>query len=277
MTPDEYCAQKAAQPGSALYYSLRCLPRDKRRAATAIYAFVRETEDAVRDCSDPGVARTRLAWWRAQTAQVYEGRPQHPVAQALASVVRHYALPQEQFQEIVDGVETELNCWRFADFKALQLHCHRLGSIPAVLAAEIYGYQDRRTLKFAHDLGLALRLTTIVLDVGADARRGRLYLPEDELAAHGVTALDASRLCPEPNLTALLRCQIERCDRMYAQALAQLPAADRRAQRPALALAAIGRALLDEIRDNPAQVLTARIDLTPLRKLWLAWRTCTFS
>lgn len=276
MTPDEYCAQKAARPGSALYYSLRFLPPEKRRAATAIYAFVRETQDAARDCSDPGVARARLAWWRTETAQAFEGKPQHPVAQALARAVADYALPQEQFQEIIDGVETELAAGGFPDFKALQLHCHRLGSAPAVLAAEVYGYQDRRTLKFAHDLGLALQLTSLVLDVGAEARRGRLTLPEDELAAHGIGARELVSRPAGTRVGEFLGRQIERCDRLYAQALGQLPPADRRSQRPALALAAIARALLDEIRGDPAQVLAARVDLTPLKKLWIAWRTWNF-
>jgi phytoene synthase len=276
MTPDEYCAQKAARRGSALYYSLCFLAPEKRRAATAIYAFVRETQDAARDCSDLGVARARLAWWRTETAQAFEGKPQHPVAQALARVVADYALPQEQFQEIIDGVETELAARGFPDFKALQLHCHRLGSTPAVLAAEVYGYQDRRTLKFAHDLGLALQLTTLVLDVGAEARRGRLTLPENELAAHGIGARELVSCPAGTRVGEFLGRQIERCDRLYAQALGQLPPTDRCSQRPALALAAIARALLDEIRGDPAQVLAARVDLTPLKKLWIAWRTWNF-
>ncbi len=276
MTSDEYCAQKAARPGSALYYSLRFLPPDKRRAAIAVYAFVRETQDAARDCSDPGVARARLAWWRTETALAFEGKPQHPVTQALAQAVAHYALPLEQFQEIIDGVETQLTAGGFPDFKALQLYCHRLGSTPAVLAAEVYGYQDRRTLKFAHDLGLALQLTTLVLDVGAEARQGRLSLPEDELAAHGIGVRELASSPAGSRVAEFLGRQIERCDQLYAQALGQLPPADRRSQRPALALAAIARALLEEVRQDPAQVLAARVDLTPLKKLWIAWRTWNF-
>jgi phytoene synthase len=277
MTPDEYCAQKAARPGSALYYSLRFLAPEKRRAATAIYAFVRETQEAVRDCSDLDVARARLAWWRMETMQAFEGKPQHPVTQALAQVATHYAFPQEAFQAIIDGVESELLAAGFPDFKALQRYCHRVGSTPAVLAAEVYGYRDPRTLKFAHDLGFALQLTGLVLDVGVAVRRGRLTLPEDELAVHGISIRELASPPPaKAGVGQFLSRQIERCDQLYTQALGELPLVDRRAQRPALALAAIGRALLDEIRGDPAQVLTALIDLTPLKKFWIAWRTWNF-
>ncbi|CAG0944483.1 MAG: All-trans-phytoene synthase [Rhodocyclaceae bacterium] len=272
MSPDEYCQQKAAASGSSFYYSFLFLPPLRRRAITALYAFCREVDDAVDECSDTQLARARLAWWRSELAACYAGRPGHPVTQALAAAARDFSLPQELLAEIVDGMEMDLAQVRYADFKALHLYCYRVASTVGLLAAEIFGYEDRRTLKYAHDLGLAFQLTNIIRDVGEDARRGRIYLPADELAQFGVGADDILHLRYGEAFHRLMVFQIERAERCYEQALAQLPAQDRRAQRPGLAMAAIYRALLADIRRDGCRVLDRRLALTPLRKLWIAWR-----
>jgi phytoene synthase len=273
MTPDAYCQQKAAASGSSFYYSFLFLPPERRRAITALYAFCREVDDVVDECSDAALARAKLAWWRAELAATYEGRPSHPVTQSLAGVLTHFNLPQEILAEIIDGMEMDLTQTRYPDFKALHLYCYRVASTVGLLAAEIFGYEDRRTLKYAHDLGLAFQLTNIIRDVGEDARRGRIYLPSDELARFGLNAEDILYGRYSEAFRNLMVFQIERAETFYEQAFAQLPAQDRRAQRPGLAMAAIYRALLREIRKDGCRVLDRRIALTPLRKLWLAWRT----
>jgi phytoene synthase len=273
MTPDEYCQQKAAQSGSSFYYSFLFLPPPRRRAITALYAFCREVDDVVDECVDPALAGTKLAWWRTEVAAVFEGTPRHPVGSALVPVVRDFNLPQEHFQEIIDGMEMDLRQTRYLDYKALHLYCYRVASVVGLMAAEIFGYGDRRTLKYAHDLGLAFQLTNIIRDVGEDARRGRIYLPIDELQQFGVPAADILNARHSENFERLMAHQISRAEQTYDQALAALPAADRKAQRSGLVMAAIYRTLLDEIRRDRCQVLTQRIALTPLRKLWIAWKT----
>jgi phytoene synthase len=273
MTPDQYCQNKAAASGSSFYYSFMFLPPDKRRAITALYAFCREVDDVVDECSDESVARIKLAWWRGQVAEVYQGNPQHPVCQALAPAVKQFNLPQEHLLEIIDGMEMDLNRHSYDDFKSLQLYCYRVASVVGLLAAEIFGYTDRRTLKYAHDLGIAFQLTNIIRDVGEDARRGRIYLPQDELQQFGVSTGDILNARESEGFHKLMEFQIERAERFYQQALEQLPAADRKAQRTGLIMAAIYRATLDEIRRSGCHVLRERISLTPLRKLWLAYRT----
>ncbi|HEX9179319.1 MAG TPA: presqualene diphosphate synthase HpnD, partial [Burkholderiales bacterium] len=186
MTPDQYCQEKAAQSGSSFYYSFLFLPPEKRRAITALYAFCREVDDLVDECSDPVVARTKLAWWRQELAGTFAGNPQHPVTRALAPAIERFGLPQEQFQEIIDGMEMDLDQEHYPDFRSLALYCHRVAGVVGLLSAEIFGYQDRATLRYAHELGLAFQLTNILRDVGEDARRGRIYLPMDELAQFGV-------------------------------------------------------------------------------------------
>ncbi len=273
MTPDQYCQDKAAKSGSSFYYSFLFLPPDQRRAITALYAFCREVDDVVDECSDENAARTTLAWWRVQVTAIYDGQPQHPVAQALVQVVRQFALPQEHLQEIIDGMEMDLQQHQYADFKALQLYCYRVASVVGLLAAEIFGYTDRNTLKYAHDLGIALQLTNIIRDVGEDARRGRIYLPLDELARFGVHTNDILDRRESEGFNKLMQFQIERAQQYYLQAFEQLPAADRKAQRTGLIMAAIYRATLQEVVASGCHVLQERISLTPLRKFWLAWKT----
>ena len=231
-------------------------------------------DDIADECTDAQIAQTKLNWWRSEIANLYAGRPQHPVTNALADAVRSYELAEEHFLEIIDGMEMDIEQNRYRDFKELQLYCYRVASVVGLLSASIFGYQDRKTLKYAHDLGLAFQLTNIVRDVGEDARRGRIYLPLDELAAHGVSEADVLQCRESDNMRRLLEAQIDRAQEYYTRAFAELPAVDRREQRTGLVMAAIYRTLLDEIRAGGCEkVLNQRIALTPLRKLWLAWKT----
>jgi phytoene synthase len=271
MTPDDYCQQRAAQSGSSFYYSFLFLEPPRRQAITAMYAFCREVDDVVDECDDPHLARTKLAWWRTEVGALFEGTPGHPVTQALATSLTRYNLPRELLLEIIDGMEMDLDCYHYPDFKSLQLYCYRVASVVGLLSAEIFGYQDRRTLKYAHDLGLAFQLTNIIRDVGEDARRGRLYLPDDELERFGVSLDDIEHARYSDGFRQLMTFQAERAKSYYASAMSQLPACDRKAQRTGLVMAAIYRKLLEEIRRDGFRVLDRRTSLTPIRKLLIAW------
>jgi phytoene synthase len=273
MTPDDYCEQKAASSGSSFYYAFRFLPSEQRRAITALYAFCREVDDIVDECSDPVVARTKLQWWRTELANAYGGNPRHPVAQALARAVQAYDLPAEYFEEIIDGMEMDLNHTAYPSFKELALYCYRAAGVVGLLAVEIFGYEDRRTLKYARDLGTALQLTNIIRDVREDAARGRIYLPQDEMTRFNVTPGDLHRPQTSDRLRGLLEFQTQRARQYYDQALGQLPEQDRYLQRSGLIMAAIYRTTLEEIARDNFRVLEQRISLTPLRKLWIAWST----
>jgi phytoene synthase len=272
MDPDQYCQQRAAASGSSFYYSFIFLPEDKRRAITALYAFCREVDDVVDECSEAGVARMKLAWWRSEVAAIYHGIPQHPVARALAHAAPRFNLSEERLNEIISGMEMDLDHSRYPDFEALKLYCHRVAGVVGLLSAEIFGYRDPRTLEYAADLGLAFQLTNIIRDVGEDARRGRIYLPLDEIEHHGVAVSDIVQARETEAFRRLIAFQIDRACSYYRQALAKLPAADRDAQRAGLVMAAIYRTLLEEIREDGCRVLTHRTALTPLRKLWIAYR-----
>lgn len=273
MTPQQYCQEKAASSGSSFYNSFRFLPQQKRQAITALYAFCREVDDVVDECHEPQVARTKLGWWREEITSTFAGTPHHPVGQALLPAIRAYDLPMEQFLEIIDGMEMDLDSNRYADFKALQLYCYRVASVVGLLAAAIFGYSNRQTTKYAHDLGLAFQLTNIIRDVGEDARRNRIYLPLDELQQFGVSEADILQSRETEAFGRLMAFQIGRAREYYNQAMAALPEEDRKAQMTGLIMAAIYQTLLDEIEADGCHVLKQKISLPPLRKLWIAWRT----
>jgi 15-cis-phytoene synthase len=276
-TPAQYVQDKAAGSGSSFYYAFMFLPPARRAAITAFYAFCREVDDVVDEVHDPQVARTKLAWWRNEVAQAFAGQPTHPVMQALMPLARDYAIEARHLDAVVEGCETDLVQNRFLDFAALENYCHLVAGVVGEVACNIFGRQEEQTLAYAHKLGLAMQLTNIIRDVGEDARRGRIYLPINELQQFDVKAHELlKREAPwgySERFQALMRFQAERAHRTYDEALALLPAADRAAQKPGLMMANIYRALLREIEKGGFQVLHQRIALTPLRKLWIAART----
>lgn len=273
MSPDEYCQQKAAQSGSSFYYSFLFLPAERRRAITALYAFCREVDDTVDECTDPALAQTKLIWWRKEISAMLAGNPTHPVTKALQPHLVTYELEGKHLLAVIDGMEMDLNQTRYLDFQGLQRYCWHVAGVVGIMSASIFGVTRPQTLEYAEKLGLAFQMTNIIRDVGEDARIGRIYLPVNELQQFGVTAADILNARHSENFEKLMRFQASRAQALYDEAFSLLPAEDRRAQRPGLIMAAIYRALLDEIERDGFHVLQQRISLTPIRKLWLAWKT----
>jgi phytoene synthase len=282
MTPEQYVQQKAAGSGSSFYYAFLFLPPPRRAAITAFYAFCREVDDVVDEVSDPGVAAAKLAWWRAAVAEAFAGAAQHPVLKALMPHCAGYGIRAEHLQAVIDGCEMDLSQTRYLDEAGLRRYCHLVAGVVGEVAASIFGAAPgvpigEPTRRYAHTLGLAFQLTNIIRDVGDDARRGRIYLPMSELQRFDVKAAELlQREAPwgySERFSALMRFQAERAHALYDEAFALLPADERRAQRPGLMMAEIYRTLLREIEAEDFRVLHQRIALTPLRKLWLAWKT----
>jgi phytoene synthase len=273
MTPEQYCQERAAKSGSSFYYSFLFLPPERRSAITALYAFCREVDDVVDECSDPAVARMKLAWWRNEIAASFAGAPQHPVALALAPVVRRFKLPLTHFNEIIDGMEMDLVRDRYADFESLSVYCYKVAGVVGLMAAEIFGYARPTTPGYAKELGTAFQLTNIIRDVGEDARRGRIYIPREDLDRFQVSEQEILGLKETERFRELIAFQIARARDYYGRAFNALPRDDRRSQRPGLVMAAIYRTLLEEIEAGGCKVLSTRVSLTPIRKLWIAWKT----
>jgi len=273
MTPDEYCQEKAAKSGSSFYYSFLFLPPERRRAITALYAFCREVDDVVDECTDPSVARIKLAWWRTQVERLFTaGQADHPVMQALAPHIKDSAITPERLLAVIDGMEMDLDQTRYLDWPGLRKYCWHAAGVVGELSAGVFGYTDPQTLKYAETLGLAFQMTNIIRDVGDDARRGRIYLPVNDMQQFDVKASDILNNVYSDRFTALMRFETERARALYQEAFRMLPEVDRRAQRPGIMMASIYHALLQEIEHDEWQVLHQRISLTPVRKLWLAWK-----
>ncbi len=272
MTPQDYVQQKAAASGSSFYYAFLFLPQDRRAAITAFYAFCREVDDVVDEVADTGVAASKLSWWQKEVQQAFAGQPSHPVMQALMPHTRAFGITAKQLLAVIEGCQMDLQQTRYLDWPGLQHYCHLVAGVVGEVAARIFGQTDEATTAYAHKLGLAFQMTNIIRDVGEDALRGRIYLPIDELQRFEVKAQELLQRQYSDRFTALMRFQAERAHALYDEAMALLPAADRRSQKPGLMMASIYRTLLREIEASQFQVLHQRIGLTPLRKLWLAWK-----
>ena len=272
MSPQDYVQQKAAASGSSFYYAFLFLPPERRAAITAFYAFCREVDDVVDEVADPGVAATKLAWWQKEVQQAFAGQATHPALQALMPHAARFGITAAQLLAVVEGCQMDLQQTRYLDWPGLQGYCHLVAGVVGEVSARIFGQTDDATTAYANKLGLAFQMTNIIRDVGEDAMRGRIYLPLDEQQRFGVRAQDLIQRSYSDNFTALMKFQTDRAHALYDEALALLPAADRRTQKPGLMMASIYRTLLREIEASNFQVLHQRIALTPLRKLWLAWK-----
>ena len=277
MTPEQYVQEKTARSGSSFYYAFLFLPPDRRAAITAFYAFCREVDDVVDEVHDPSVAAAKLAWWRQEARSAFGGQPSHPVTRALMPHAAPFDIRLEHLDAVIDGCAMDLHQSRYLDFAGLARYCHLVAGVVGEVASGIFGRRDERTVAYAHTLGRAMQLTNIIRDVGDDARRGRIYLPIDEMQRFEVKAAEIlQRQAPwgySERLTALMKFQAERAHRTYDEALALLPASERPAQRPGLMMAHIYRTLLREIEADGFRVLHQRTSLTPVRKLWIAART----
>ena len=272
MTPQDYVQQKAAASGSSFYYAFLFLPPQRRAAITAFYAFCREVDDVVDEVQDPTVAAQKLHWWQMEVQNSFAGNPQHPVMKALMPLAAEFGITAQHLQDVIAGCQMDLNQTRYLDFAGLQRYCHLVAGVVGEVAARIFGQSQDETTHYAHQLGLAFQLTNIIRDVGEDALRGRIYLPVNELQQFEVSAKDILERRDSAAFQALMAFQYERAQNLYEQALADLPEADWRSQKPGLMMASIYRTLLVEIQAAGFPVLRQRVALTPLRKFWLAWK-----
>lgn len=273
MTPEQYCETKVANSGSNLVAAFKILPADRRAAITALYAFCREVDDVVDECSEPQLAAIKLSWWKTEMDRLFAGSPEHPVTKALLPRIKEHSLPQVHFEEIISGVEMDLHQSRYADWEGLDRYCDKVAGAVGLLSARIFGDVSEATLRYAVLLGRALQYTNIIRDVGDDARRGRIYLPVQAMSEHGVDAASILRCEPSDALTNLLKDMTARAHSLYDESLRILPRHEHAAQRPGLIMAVVYRELLRLVESESFAVLNQRISVAPARKLWLAWRT----
>ncbi len=273
MTPDEYCQEKTQQSSSSFYYSFLFLNDTQRQAMTALYAYCREVDDVVDNCSDHHVASNKLNWWREEIHSVFHGIPNHPVSIALKSAINNYPLKEKYFQELISGMEMDLHAAQYSSFNELSLYCYRAASVVGLLSIEIMGYSGSDTHKYARNLGIALQLINILRDVKEDAARGRIYIPQDELLQFGVDKAMLIEGKSNEKTLALFEFQANRAQQYYKKAFSYLAQTDRYNQRTGIIMAEIYYALLKKIQAGNYPILQQRVKVAKLKKLWIAWTT----
>jgi phytoene synthase len=263
---------------SNFYFAFLTLPRRRRDALYAVYAFCRTVDDIADLGDERGVdraaQRTELERWRRDVARCYEpgGRPEHPIAAGLARAVSEFAIPREALLAIIDGVEMDLDQVRYETAEDLYPYCYRVASAVGLCCIEIFGYTDPRAREYAVNLGTALQLTNIMRDVGADARAGRVYVPQEDLRKFGVTTEDLRAGRYSDEFVSLMRHQAARARQFYRAARDAFPTADARSLVAAEIMGRIYRALLDEIEARGFRVFEERVTVPTGRKLAIALR-----
>ncbi|SAK94599.1 squalene/phytoene synthase [Caballeronia fortuita] len=279
MNFDDYCQQKAAPEGSGTYYALRRAPASQQPLLTALYAFYRELEETVKETSDPTIGRTKHAWWQSELVRLDGGEPTHPVTKALRTHAGDAAHPvlddagRTALATVVDGFGMDLDQARYLDWPGLERYLDQTGGAFATALARACARDPQSAATWAAPLGSALLLAERVQEIGDDARNGRIYIPIDELQRFNVTAADIINRKYGDAFTDLMRFQTGRARETLARALDAIPAAERATQRVLRAQAALSLARFDEIERENFQVLHQRIALTPIRKLWITWKT----
>jgi phytoene synthase len=271
----KYCKEKAARSGSSFYYSFLFLPKDQQQAIMAVYAFCREVDDIIDKCKDQKIAENKLNWWRAEVDKIYTGQAEHPVGKVLVSVVKEFSIPQSLLVQILDGMNMDLNYHGYQTFADLSVYCHCVASVVGLIAARIFGFSCKNTLEYAKNLGIAFQLVNIIRDVGEDARRGRIYIPEEELEKFSISSAEvlALSVCNQGDFVALMQFQAQRAKDYYLKALSLLPEQDRFKQKTGIIMAKIYFSILEEIEQSKFSVLRERVSITPIRKMWIAWKT----
>ncbi|MGD9901876.1 MAG: presqualene diphosphate synthase HpnD [Vicinamibacterales bacterium] len=233
---------------TSFYYSFLVLPPAERRAIVTVWDACRAIDDAVDEAPGATAAAAQLRFWRSEIGRVFDGAtPESPQGTALQPVAAHYALPRRAFEDLVDGVEMDLHNTRYATFADLREYCWRVASTVGLVCLNIFGCRHPGGRDYAMHLGLALQLTNIVRDVAVDLARGRIYLPQDEMARAGCSEAALAAGAVTPPVAAVLAAQCARAHDCYERAAAALPPGEARHLVAAEIMAAIYRALLQRI------------------------------
>ena len=272
MNAAEFVSRLTRRSRSNFFYAFLCLPRAQREAIFACYAFCRIVDDAVDLGQDRAAQRAELRRWRDEIARVYEGQPEHPAAQRLQVAVRRFPIPRTALEEIIAGVEMDMDHPTYETFEALYPYCYRVASAVGLCCIEIFGYCDPRTREYAVNLGVALQLTNILRDVQVDARVGRVYLPQADLRRFGVTAEDFAEGRYTPQFVQLMAFEAGRAREYYQRAWAAFPAADARRLFAAEIMGRTYWALLRAIEARRFDVFRGRVTVPTHRRVAIALR-----
>jgi len=263
----EACRTITRREAKNFYYAFLTLPAAKRRAIYAAYAFCRLCDDSVDEETSAESKLTALTDLKTNLQAAYSGNSASPVYLALADVAKHYDIPQDYFQEIILGVESDLVKDRFANFEELREYCYRVASVVGLICLQIFGYEDDGAKEYAVDLGLAMQLTNIIRDVREDLDMGRVYLPQDEMAQFGYTEEDLRNCVRNQAFLDLMRFQSQRAREYFDRGFKLLPYLSRRSRACPAVLGALYSKVLDRIEASDYDVLETRMSLSKAEKI----------
>jgi phytoene synthase len=264
------CGRIARQTGKNFYYSFLVMPREKRAAMCAIYAFMRRSDDIADSTANPAVALEGLRQWRVQVDAAFKGgEAADPTLPALVDTVRKYKIPQSHFHELLDGTEMDQTTTRYATFDHLYKYCYRVASAVGLVVLPIFGFKDKGALAPAEACGIAFQLTNILRDVKEDAQMGRIYLPLEDLRRFGVSEDDILNARATPEFLELLKFEAGRAHEFYEKAKPLVKMIDVDSQGTLAVMIAIYGGILRKIEQSNFAVLEERMRLSTVEKLWI--------
>lgn len=260
---------------SSFYYSFLLLPRPKREAMYAVYALCRSVDDIADDPGDVAEKAEGLKAWREELDRCYAGQPTLPITKQLRESLNRYPIPKGYFEELIAGVEMDLTINRYATFDDLYTYCYRVASVVGLICIEIFGYSHQSTKGYAVNLGLALQLTNILRDLKTDGRRGRIYIPQEDLERFGYSEDDLLNCRYTPQFFPLMQFEAERALDHFRRAAQNLRPEDWKNMVAAEIMGRTYRETLEAIVQRGYRVFDGRIALSTPRKVQIAVTTWT--
>ncbi|MBI5463835.1 MAG: presqualene diphosphate synthase HpnD [Ignavibacteriales bacterium] len=253
---------------SNFYYSFLILPKPKREAIETIYAFCRVTDDIVDEGDNEEEKYARLHQWTEELRRSLTGASRYPILNRLSAIIRRFEIPLEHFYDLIKGMEMDLNKKRYDTWEELREYCYRAASTVGLICAEVFGYKNASTKEYAVNLGIALQLTNILRDLSADAKRGRVYLPREDMKKFGYTESDLMRRVYDERFVSLMRFECDRAHEYFRRAKSFLAEEDKPLFTAARTMGNIYYLLLRKIEQAKYDVFSRRIRLgSPLKLL----------
>lgn len=271
-----HCNALARRSASSFYYSFLLLSKPRRRAMCALYAFLRHTDDLADGDAPIEARREALARWRGSLLAAMDGRYDDPLWPALADTVSDYAIPLERLTAAIDGAEMDLTRTSYQTAAELETYCDLVASQVGLACLRIWGCTVPAAEAPARLCGIAFQWTNILRDLGEDAARGRVYLPQEDLDRFGYTAADLRAGVRDERFRGLMQHEIARNERYYDEGAELVRWLDPEGRRVFGSMRAVYRALLAEIKRRDGDVLSARVRLSKWRKMRIATRWLLF-
>ena len=261
----DYCRAIAHKHGANFSVGFRFLPKRKRRAVYAAYAYCRWADDIADDGGTDNAKR--LDEWQAELEACYARRPTHPITIALADALEHFAIPKRAFVDLIDGCRQDLVKNRYETFDELLRYCHLVATSISDISLSIFGYRSDSAIEHGRSLATALQLTNVTRDVGDDMLRNRIYIPREELGKFGVTEEELFARTESERVRKLIEFQIDRAESYFHAAEPLLKELAFDARFPTLLMGGIYATVLAKIRKDPLMVIRKRLSLSPLQKM----------